>query len=339
MIRNQFGSSSKAASTPRPVSEPAFRAEAMGQAYSAMSLTDRASSRALSEKSTLQELCGDCPYVVQNENAEDMAAWSMTVDMAAASMRRLGFVVVKNIFSDKELGEIEPTVDAMAKDIFEKSGGSPAWGNRGPNRQSANFERQPAGGIMWRNTKLQAVLQEVLQGPCHYGGTSADIAFPGTVYQGLHSDDNGSKPCDSWRQEDVRHRKFPPAFLLAGPILNDWTAANGPMRIVPWTAVTDLEYKLWTRNGISYNDEKTKGFIDAYIEAKRGDVLVRDPRVLHGGTPNKTETARPMIAISVSSHEAHQAYPDFYQSLEVPKDQESFWHLWASLAEVEQGEV
>ena len=87
-----------------------------------------------------------------------------------------------------------------------------------------------------------------------------DVAFNGTVYQHLHSDDNTSRPFGEGRRSVVRHRLWPPAFLLAGPLLSDWKSENGPVRIIPWAAVSGTEYQKYTGEGISYNDEKKMGF-------------------------------------------------------------------------------
>ena len=39
------------------------------------------------------------------------------------------------------------------------------------------------------------------------------------------------------------------------------------MRIVPWTAMNAAEYQKVARHGISYNDERSRVFLSAYIEA------------------------------------------------------------------------
>ena len=82
------------------------------------------------------------------------------------------------------------------------------------------------------------------------------------------------------------------------------------------------EYQKIARHGISYNDERSRGFLSAYIEGKAGDVLIRYPRCLHGGTPNHASTPRPMISMMAYSKEANAAYPDIYKSLQVPEDQQ-----------------
>ena len=194
-------------------------------------------------------------------------------------------------------------------------------------RQSAsgffeNIEAQTAGGIMWRNIKMQCLLEKILGDNFVYGGTGMDVAFPGTVYQHLHSDDNGSNPY-SQDQLDVRHRCWRPPMVLAGPLLNDRNSENGPMRIVPWAAMNASEYQKVARHGIKYNDERDREFLSAYIEGEAGDPLNRDPRTLHAGTPNHSSDPRPMIASFAFSEEANAAYPDLYVRKPMPEHQQS----------------
>ena len=80
------------------------------------------------------------------------------------------------------------------------------------------------------------------------------------------------------------------------------------MRIVPWTAMNAAEYQKIARHGISYKDERSRGFLSAYIEGEAGDVLIRDPRCLHGGTPN---------------HASDPSRPDIYKRLQMPEVQKS----------------
>ena len=112
-------------------------------------------------------------------------------------------------------------------------------------------------------------------------------------------------------------------MVLAGPLLNAWKNENGPMRIVPWTAMSASEYHKITRHGISYNEERAREFLTAFVEGERGDLLIRDPRALHAGCPNTTSDPRSMISIFAYSKEANATYPDLYVRKPVPEHQQS----------------
>ena len=93
-------------------------------------LTDKASSRPLPSTSTLEKLCGE-RYTYKVANADDCI-------YPMGAMRALGFVFMKNVFTEGELREIASTTDAMVEACKEKSGGREAFGNRGPNRINTN---------------------------------------------------------------------------------------------------------------------------------------------------------------------------------------------------------
>ena len=151
----------------------------MGQ--QAATLTGRASTRPLAEISTLPTFCGGVRYTVVHDKCN-----ASTARLAARTLQQLGFVVVTDVYSDADLEEIQPTVDAMVLACMAEVGGQAAWGNRGPNRQSANgfflnMDSQSAGGVVWHNETLQSILVGVLGEECCYGGMGMIIAFPGSV--------------------------------------------------------------------------------------------------------------------------------------------------------------
>ena len=102
----------------------------MGQGQST-NLTDKASSRPLPSTSTLEKICGE-RYTYEVANVED-CIYPMD------AMRKLGFVLVKNVFTEEELRAIASTTDAMVEACKHKSGGREAFGNRGPNRINTNI--------------------------------------------------------------------------------------------------------------------------------------------------------------------------------------------------------
>ena len=79
---------------------------AMGQGQST-NLTDKASSRPLPSTSTLEKICGE-RYTYEVANVED-CIYPMD------AMRKLGFVLVKNVFTEEELRAIASTTDAMVE--------------------------------------------------------------------------------------------------------------------------------------------------------------------------------------------------------------------------------
>lgn len=99
------------------------------------------------------------------------------------------------------------------------------------------------------------------------------------------------------------HRDCPPLFPESGsetPMyqlalnfpLVDVTPENGPLEIIRGT-------HMMTRDeGVNLLDSG-KANIEA-ISLQMGDVMIRDVRTLHRGTPNKTSMPRPMVVIGYS---------------------------------------
>ena len=154
--------------------------------------------------------------------------------------------------------------------------------------------KQDAIKLIWHNCAVQEFLAKIFsEHGYEFGGGGCDVAGPGSGYQHLHSDDSGSDPFGY--QADIRHTWWPPAQLLVGPILEDWHHRNGPMRVGPWSGIDKSTYRRIAQSGVPYTDEKQMGFAHAWIEARKGSLLIRDPRALHGGTPNKTFKPRSQV--------------------------------------------
>ena len=104
-----------------------------------------------------------------------------------------------------------------------------------------------------------------------------DFVVPGTAtYQYLHSD------LFSW-EEAVDEGRFGdrPPFITANFVVKRVPARDGPMRIIPGTQ----------RYG-GFTDELQETDHMALAPLKKGSVIIRDARALHGGTPNLGPSTR-----------------------------------------------
>jgi hypothetical protein len=113
---------------------------------------------------------------------------------------------------------------------------------------------------------------------------ATDTPLLGSVHQDVHRDALPLFP-------EVGYET--PSFQLAVNFpLVDVTAANGPTEIAPGTHAAPKEVGL---------ERLRRGEIALEPLLMRvGDVLVRDVRGLHRGTPNATGTPRPMVVIGYS---------------------------------------
>lgn len=113
---------------------------------------------------------------------------------------------------------------------------------------------------------------------------ASDTPVHGSDYQGIHRDCPPLFP--EWGKET-------PMFQLAVNFpLVDVTKENGPLEIIRGTHMMSRDEGM-----AKYNAGELK--LET-IEMKMGDVLIRDVRTLHRGTPNHTKTPRPMVVIGYS---------------------------------------
>src|SRR5699024_3515234 len=84
----------------------------------------------------------------------------------------------------------------------------------------------------------------------------------------------------------------PPYQLAVNFPLVDVTDANGPMEYAPAT------HMLSKAEGMRRIESDETPLVRAYMN--RGDVMIRDVRHIHRGTPNTTGVPRPMVVIGYS---------------------------------------
>jgi ectoine hydroxylase-related dioxygenase (phytanoyl-CoA dioxygenase family) len=118
---------------------------------------------------------------------------------------------------------------------------------------------------------------------CRYFAT--DTPLPGSDYQGVHSDDAPLFPDTDFI--------LPPAALVLNIPLVDTTEENGPIDIFPGGS-----HRMPER----LNEPKRIQELAATLEPKKvlmpaGSLLIRDLRMWHRGTPNRSKAARPNMAL------------------------------------------
>jgi ectoine hydroxylase-related dioxygenase (phytanoyl-CoA dioxygenase family) len=113
---------------------------------------------------------------------------------------------------------------------------------------------------------------------------ASDTPMLGSDYQGIHRDCPPLFP--EWGKET-------PMYQLAVNFpLVDVTQENGPLEIIRGTHMMSRDEGLAKYHAGEFKLES--------IELKMGDVMIRDVRTLHRGTPNHTNIPRPMVVIGYS---------------------------------------
>lgn len=167
--------------------------------------------------------------------------------------------------------------------------------NRGANRYQMHlpFQAPFCDAAIIANPLALAVIDQML-GPdcvCHY--FASDTAMPGSDYQAVHSD---------------IHLLFPetelslPAYSVVLNIpLVDFRADNGPVEI--WPGGTHF-----MPGGIEMQ-KLAPAMHSQSVLMPAGSLLIRDMRMWHRGTPNRSQETRPNLALIYSRPWLKTKYP------------------------------
>jgi ectoine hydroxylase-related dioxygenase (phytanoyl-CoA dioxygenase family) len=203
----------------------------------------------------------------------------------AEDFERDGFVLLPSHFSRATLETWRAVFERLFKphaDAAQEQGGS---GNRGPGRYYVTlpFEGEFADPAIFCDDDVLGVVERIA-GPdpvmCQF---ATDTPVRGSDFQG-------------W------HRDTPPLFDDFPETPSFQVAVNFPL-----VDVDERNGSLETTRGTHRisREEALAGLASGKFPAERvpmqlGDVMIRDVRGLHRGTPNFTDTPRPMVVIGYS---------------------------------------
>lgn len=135
------------------------------------------------------------------------------------------------------------------------------------------------------NPFVLSILDEVLGEDCTLLYFASDTPMPGSDYQGIHSDEIPLFP-----NSDII---LPPAVMAVNIPLVDITEENGATDV--WPGGTHKMPEKMNRPKLVQETGATMSFEKVIMNA--GDILIRDPRMWHRGTPNNSNEWRPLMAL------------------------------------------
>ena len=248
----------------------------------------------------------------------EIAAWKLSDQHLEDAIRELqvtGYVIFENVLAAPPVQQLH----SAFMDIFERYVAE-IGDNRGKSRQGGvplPIEGPFADPDLVGNPMVVDLLGRLL-GPdlvCSY--FASDTPMPGSQYQPVHRDGKDLFP-------GVPVTVPPYMYELNVPLV-DFRADNGPVEVWPRThLVSDFplleqprdelrvgngELKVTTTSGrpVSVLDSELRGtgvqqFVDGLagqpVLMPAGSFLVRDPRMWHRGTPNRSAAARPMLSLA-----------------------------------------
>lgn len=158
--------------------------------------------------------------------------------------------------------------------------------NRGPGRYYVTlpFEGVFADPRVFEDPDLVAIVENVVGKDFVFCQLATDTPVQGSDYQDLHRDAPPLFP--EWGHET------PPFQIAVNFSLVDVTAENGPLETSRGTHMMDKGVAL---RGIADGSITLE---PVYLRA--GDLLIRDVRAIHRGTPNRSPQPRPMVVLGYS---------------------------------------
>ena len=158
--------------------------------------------------------------------------------------------------------------------------------NRGARRYYATLPFQDlwADPAIIDNDAIMAVVEELVGADGVFCQLATDTPCLGSDTQELHRDTQLLFP-----ESGV---ETPPYQLAVNFPLVDVTDENGPLEYAPGT------HMLSKAEGLARIESGEIPLVRAYM--RRGDVMIRDVRHIHRGTPNRSDTPRPMVVIGYS---------------------------------------
>jgi ectoine hydroxylase-related dioxygenase (phytanoyl-CoA dioxygenase family) len=207
----------------------------------------------------------------------------MTHEALVAEFHKEGFVVLRQLFDPEKLREWSAQFALLLAQHIERESCSP---NRGNNRYYVTlpFTGCFADPAMFENDTVLALVERIVGRSMVMCQLATDTPLQGSEYQELHRDTPPLFP-----EEGIET----PSFQLAVNFpLCDVTLDNGPLELVRGTHRRSREESL------ALLDSGERALEPLTMQL--GDVVIRDVRQLHRGTPNRTDAPRPMVVIGYS---------------------------------------
>ncbi|MFN0200740.1 MAG: phytanoyl-CoA dioxygenase family protein [Bacteroidia bacterium] len=204
-------------------------------------------------------------------------------------LKEKGYVIIEKVYSqaqiDKWRAELMTLLEAKREKFFAlmQAKGSKASGNNGPQRWSMHLptDSQLFQAELFAEPIVISIAQQIMGDNFVPVFISSEIAYPGTKMQVAHQDASSF------------------ALSLMIPLI-DVNPENAPTEIWEGThkknasAPFDLGYYYVSDAECEQYVEKQQGTL---ATLKKGDIILRDVRMLHRGTENVGEIARPYLHI------------------------------------------
>ncbi len=203
------------------------------------------------------------------------------IQSLADEIRMNGYVVLEQAYSR---GKTAAMLEKFDVRLEAKRAAEPT--NRGANRFQMHlpFELPYADPDLYANPTILAILENLFGKDMICTYFASDTPFPGSDYQAVHLDTRLPFPETAYG--------VPVYSCVLNLPLVDYTVENGPLEM--WPGGTHLIGQPRDMERMAAHMPSIKPLL------KAGDLLLRDARMWHRGTPNRGERSRPNVALVYS---------------------------------------
>ena len=248
---------------------------------------------------------------------------SIEIEAKAREVREIGFCILRGHLPRALMDECNQAFAPVLADHMDEIAHNP---NRGPRRHYIALPLVPPfyDPRIFDDDAIVAIVERLLGADMTMAQYATDTPLSRSVYQQVHADTPELFP-------EEPEFPAPPALIAVNFPFVDITPQHGPFEVARGTHLLPKEQALAKINSGDIPLEPL------FIEA--GAVLIRDPRCLHRGSPNRTETPRVVAVIGCQRawllrNVVHDETPIPRQSWEMLSQREqkhlrSFEHLVA----------
>lgn len=200
-----------------------------------------------------------------------------------AEVKSNGFCILRNHFNAEKMSAWKDEFLSILKARIENGTASA----RGAQRYYVSLPFRPpfADPEVYEDEDILSIVNKLAGGEIVMPELATDTPLQGSEYQVIHRDHPQLSP-DLPENEPWRPFQFAVNFSLSKITLD-----NGPFEIAPGThLLTDKEARQQIESG-----EAQRNLVPLLMEP--GDVMIRDVRALHRGTPNHTDEPRVMVVV------------------------------------------
>ena len=226
---------------------------------------------------------------LSSEELEQKELKPETLDLAIQQVRVNGYVVFESVLDENLVDTLRFHFMELLNEYVAKTDS-----NRGKNRYQMHlpFDKPFINPQVITNPIALSVTDAIIGSDCICHYLASDTPLPKSEYQHVHSD---------------IHRLFPdgettPPYSISMNIpLVDFNQENGAMEV--WPGGTHL-----MPTGINMN-QLSKTMHSELVLMPAGSLLIRDMRMWHRGTPNRSDAAHPNMAFIFSRYWFKTSYP------------------------------